>query len=47
MLKNNHVDRMLELAEKYSQEGNEEKSNYWLDKADKFEQWLNKQKENK
>ena len=33
----NHVDRMLELAETYEKAGNKKMSDYWIDKADKFD----------
>ena len=35
---------MLILSEKYEQEGNKEKAKYWLDKAEWFEQQINKER---
>ena len=43
-LTKNHIDRMLELSEKYEKEGNKEKSNYWLDKAERFEEFLEEER---
>ena len=35
-----HVDRMLALAEKYEKEGNKKMSDYWIEKADKFDKQM-------
>ena len=41
-----HIDQMLELALKYEKAGDMEKYNYWMKKAEWFENWI-KNEENK
>lgn len=41
----NHIERMLELAEKYANESDKIKSEYWFEKAAQYEKKLNKQRE--
>lgn len=42
MNKKSHIERILEKAE---QRGDKEKAQYWLNKAEKLEEFFNKQKE--
>lgn len=44
MITKNHIERILEKAEEAERRGDKEKAQYWLDKAEKFEQYLNLQK---
>jgi len=44
MNKKSHIDRILQKAEEAEKRGDKKKAQYWLDKAEKFEQFINKQK---